>query len=434
MSPKRKREYGDGSVYKRGNIWWIAYRVNGQQKNESSGSRNKEDALHLLRERQVSIGKGHGEQFLGLDFENVANEWYATVTAPGTLADSTTTQWRIALDRHLIPVFGGSSLAQLIEPALFEDYVTAKLTNYAPKVGGPLPVGTTDPTQEPQPATPLAASTVAHHLAVLSMIFDWAVARNKVERNPIKAVNRKHLHAADLGQVEPFEREEVEALLKHTKKDEDKFFILTLGRLGLRIGEGFALKVSAYNTKNKTLRVGPTVKRRKNGAQYLETRRNRKKGKTVAAERTLQLSDDYAAQLDKHIAKMRSEKRIPAEGQGDGFIFPNNKGAMRHVGNWRNRVWNKVVVAAGLHDDSPDSEDGRPTPHKLRHTYASEQISNRVELNNLCYRMGHASPQTTLTIYTHIFKRHQQDVADQAGLYQMPIDDEPADSPLVIGE
>lgn len=436
MAKKRntRRDAGEGSVYKRGNIWWIAYRVNGKQVSESSGSRDKEVANHLLRERLVTVGRGHGDQFLGWLFEDVANEWYASVEAPGIRADSTMSQWRIALDRHLLPVFGKNFLHQMLDATMYEDYATAKLSNRSLKTGEPLPVGSADEDAEPKPSEPLAASTISHHLTILSMIFDFAVSRNKVELNPIKSVSRSTLQAANFSQADAFERAEVEALLAATEKDEDEFLIFTMARLGLRIGEAFALRVSAYDPENRTLYIGPSVKRKRNGAQFLETRRNRKRGKTAAAERTLTVSKDFAKRLDAHIEAMRTANRIPPAGSPeDGFIFSNTRGEMRHVGNWRNRVWNKAVVAAGLHDESPEAENGRPTPHKLRHTYASEQIAEGVALNKLCYRMGHTNPQTTLRIYTHIFKRHEQDVADIAGLYQLE-DDEPADSGSELGK
>ena len=420
---KARRDHGDGSIFKRGNIYWIAYRVNGKQVRESSGSRDEDAAMQLLRERLVTVGKGHGDQFLGWLFADVANEWYAAVEAPGHLADSTLAGWRIALDRHLLPVFGENYLHQMLDATMYEDYVTAKLRNQSLKTGEPLPVGTADDETEPEPSTPLAPSTISHHLAVLSMIFDFAVARTKVELNPIKSVSRKPLSSSisNIERVEPFEREEVEALLAACS-GEDKFLIYTLYQLGMRIGEAFALKVSAWDPADRKLSIGPSVKRTAKGAQYLETRRGHAKGKTASAERVLTVGKDFAKALDMHIAGLRAKGRIPAD--GDGFIFANSKGTMKQVNNWRRRVWNKAVVNAGLHDEA--NTNGRPTPHKLRHTYASEQISAGVPLSKLCYRMGHASPQTTLSVYAHIFKRHEQEAADLGSLSEP--DSEIADS------
>lgn len=47
--------YGSGSIYKRGNIWWISYMLDGEQQNESSGSAERKDAAALLKKRNGEI-------------------------------------------------------------------------------------------------------------------------------------------------------------------------------------------------------------------------------------------------------------------------------------------------------------------------------------------------------------------------------------------
>src|SRR6266705_1010277 len=42
---------GDGGVYLRGRLWWIYYSKDGTQLLESSGSRIRQDAVNLLKER-----------------------------------------------------------------------------------------------------------------------------------------------------------------------------------------------------------------------------------------------------------------------------------------------------------------------------------------------------------------------------------------------
>ena len=49
---------GTGSVYKRGNTWWIQYHFRGKRHRESSGSKRRTDAVALLRKRLGEIGQG----------------------------------------------------------------------------------------------------------------------------------------------------------------------------------------------------------------------------------------------------------------------------------------------------------------------------------------------------------------------------------------
>lgn len=49
--------HGKGTVYRRGNIWWIEYRLNGELFRESSQSRKYRDASNLLDERKGQIAR-----------------------------------------------------------------------------------------------------------------------------------------------------------------------------------------------------------------------------------------------------------------------------------------------------------------------------------------------------------------------------------------
>ena len=49
---------GEGRVYQRGEIWWIAYYHDGLECRETSKSRNRRDAVRLLRQRVGEVAKG----------------------------------------------------------------------------------------------------------------------------------------------------------------------------------------------------------------------------------------------------------------------------------------------------------------------------------------------------------------------------------------
>lgn len=59
---------GTGSVYRRGNVWWIDYGFRGDRYRESSGSQRKGDAVKLLRKRMEEMGRG---RLVGPDEERV---------------------------------------------------------------------------------------------------------------------------------------------------------------------------------------------------------------------------------------------------------------------------------------------------------------------------------------------------------------------------
>src|SRR5687768_15822635 len=59
MSDRQKsRSRGEGSVFQRGRVWWIAYYRSGKLVRESSKSDRERDAVTLLRKRLGEIGAG----------------------------------------------------------------------------------------------------------------------------------------------------------------------------------------------------------------------------------------------------------------------------------------------------------------------------------------------------------------------------------------
>ena len=49
---------GNGRVFQRGQVWWIAYYDNGQERRESSGSRERKEAVRMLRQRLGEVAAG----------------------------------------------------------------------------------------------------------------------------------------------------------------------------------------------------------------------------------------------------------------------------------------------------------------------------------------------------------------------------------------
>jgi len=65
-----------GSIYKRGNVWWIKYYRNGKPYRESSRSHKESDAKRLLRKREGEIADGRlpGIYFDKVRFEELAED------------------------------------------------------------------------------------------------------------------------------------------------------------------------------------------------------------------------------------------------------------------------------------------------------------------------------------------------------------------------
>ncbi len=53
-----KRTYGEGTLYLRGNVWWIAYSVRGKKRRESTGTTKRSEAAKVLQARLTAQREG----------------------------------------------------------------------------------------------------------------------------------------------------------------------------------------------------------------------------------------------------------------------------------------------------------------------------------------------------------------------------------------
>ena len=94
-------------------------------------------------------------------------------------------------------------------------------------------------------------------------------------------------------------------------------------------------------------------------------------------------------------------RRHPRTGE---HVFCTSKKTPINVCNLRNRVWNPLLVKAGLPTDTHI--------HALRHSAITLLLSRRVLVNVVSDMAGHGDPAITLTIFGHIIKGVQDGAAD----------------------
>ncbi len=113
-----------GSLYKRGNTWWIKYYRNGKPYRESTGTDKKMVAKKVLdrREGEIAQGKVPGIQFDKVTFDELAEEFLMEYKINA----------RKSLDRaelsikHLREGFGGIKITELTTPRI-QEYVSERL-------------------------------------------------------------------------------------------------------------------------------------------------------------------------------------------------------------------------------------------------------------------------------------------------------------------
>jgi integrase len=79
----------------------------------------------------------------------------------------------------------------------------------------------------------------------------------------------------------------------------------------------------------------------------------------------------------------------------DALVFPGDDGGYQSPRAFSTR-WGRTVARLELPD---------VTWHALRHTHASMLISAGVDIVTISKRLGHAKPDITLRVYSHLFAK-----------------------------
>lgn len=108
-----------------------------------------------------------------------------------------------------------------------------------------------------------------------------------------------------------------------------------------------------------------------------------------------------------------SELEPLLEGKGaEDYLLTSPEGGPLRIGNWRRRVFDHALGAAGL-----VRADGRDVvrPHDLRHTCASLHIKAGTPPKVLSAMLGHASVSITLNRYGHFYPGDVYQYVDRLG-------------------
>lgn len=169
------------------------------------------------------------------------------------------------------------------------------------------------------------------------------------------------------------------ALMHEVDRLQDTFArvgITLLRRAGLRLGELLDLELACvvdYGPTGTWLRV-PLGK--------------------LGTERSVPLDTDTVATLDSWVSQRGPQRAHPNPRSGDvcDYLFTERG---QRLSGWRIRKGlDTAVAAAGL--EGPGGVPLRVTPHRLRHTFATELANAGMSLQGLMALLGHVTPEMTL--------------------------------------
>jgi integrase len=261
---------------------------------------------------------------------------------PSTLED-----YALIVRRHLLPVFGDTTLER-ITPALVSDYIATKLgEGFSPK-------------------------TVTNHLNILHSIFSHSIKRGWAAANPVAAVDRPRVARADTD-IRFLTPAEVDALIEAAPDDElgptERALYIVAAFTGLRQGELAALRWRDVDRAAGLIRVRRTFNRGRFG-----TPKSRRSSRAVP----------MAARVAVELERQFRTTAFPAD---DDLVFCHPATGDPYDASRMRKRFYVALENAGVR---------RVRFHDLRHTFGTRMAAAGAPLRAIQEWMGHADYQTTL--------------------------------------
>lgn len=336
---------------------WVARYVDPSGKERSQSFRRKVDAERFLTAMESSKLRGEwvDPALSRTTLADFSERWVGTIA---DLAASTKEGYVTKLRVHVLPRFGGMPLRGISGLAIRE------------WVAGMQAAGT-------------SRHTARQAKQVLGAIMKLAVEEGYIPKNPAAGVRLGKSAKSE----QQFITDDQVAALADAIDARYAGWVWFMAYSGLRWGEAAALRRGRVT--GDRIRVVQSLSE-VGGAHFKPTK--------TYATRTVLLPQLVAETLAIHLAS-------PGELGADELVFTAPEGGPLHSRNFRRRVWDQALDAAGI------SESVRM--HDLRHTCAALMISEGANPKQVQSHLGHSSITVTMDNYGHLFSGDVEALAER---------------------
>lgn len=393
MSKPRRRPKGDGTVYKKGRIWWIAYNhADGTRKQESCRDTRKGVAVRLLRKRTGA--REHNLPIIPraeyLTFNDAAQAVIDDFVANGKRSLAVV-QRRIT--KHLMPAFGGRRLVGIGSADVTAYIAKRQVDTVIVRKAHTVKHDDGTEIQVPAVTKPVSNAEINRELQILKRIFNLAIEQGRIAGKPTFKMLREAPARAGF-----FERQQYESVLAHLPtyiqpvvtfayitgwRIADEVLPLEWRQVDFEAGE---IRLDAGTTKNDEGRVFPftTDLRRLLEAQHDEHERLKRTGQIVPWV------------FCRMVAKGRGGPLEPRRMQGFGTSWKTAcraAGCPGRIPHDLRRTAVRNLVRAGI----PESVAMKLTGHKTRSVFEPYNITSPGDLRDAARRLDDVSRQRTVT-------------------------------------
>ena len=367
------------------------------------------EAIHKKAEKALALFVAEVEkgEFIApthYTFESYVEEWKKN--AQRTLAPKTYHRYNELLKLHILPKIGQQKLESITPIVLDNTYEELRQLQKQVRVKK-------DGTKAEKEYT-LSEMTLKHIHRLIGTILQTAYKKGLIKENPISRTDAPKVKKHD---VQAYDTATITQLINDLEDTDLQFKTcvhITLAG-GLRLGEVMGLEWPDVNYKDSTITI-------RQAAQYIPGKGTFTKApKNETSIRTISLPEPVMKLIDdlEHAQKVRKfelgikwkggrirDKKAAGEEEKPNRLFIQPDGTPMHPYT-PTKQWKKFVEEKGL---------PALTFHGLRHTAASYLISLGQDVASVSKRLGHSNVNTTLSIYTHAFKKKDQEAADRMAL------------------
>lgn len=357
-----RRGKNEGSIFRRKDGLWgasldLGY-INGKRKRKTVYARTRKEAAEKLQELRKQIDQGVNLATQRQSVGEFLSYWLEN-HVQGALAPKTAARYEQTIRLHLTPAIG-----HILLPRLSSQHVQTLVTDLR--------------------QTYTARTTRLHH-SILHAALERAVHLGLLSRNPADHID---LPRIDESPARAITREHEAQIFTQAEAEGHRLtplFQLAI-KTGLRREEILALAWADIDLEKAELRV--------------------RKGKTPRSRRTLSISSDIVAILQKHWTFQQQERWLQGtDWKEHGLVFPTALGTPINPSSlWH--MWDSLQRRAGI-----------PEPHyrfhDLRHTCATRMAEANVHPRVAMEILGHNNIAVTMEIYTHVSSDSQRDAFEK---------------------
>jgi len=327
----------------------------------------KSDAKLKLAELIASVGAGTyvepRKTTVGEFVSARVDQWEAA----GDISARTAQRYRELVANQIMPFLGSKTMQKLRALDIEEWHSTLRTSGRANGKGG------------------IAARTIGHAHRVLSKALSDAAKNDLVSKNVCRLEAAPKVDDEEIIIVQ-----DIPALLAKLPGNRLATPAMVAIFTGMRLSEILALRWTRVDLDGKVIQVREAIEFTKaHGLRF-------KAPKSKAGRRDVTLPDYLVEALREH-RKAQLELRMKL-GMGrlpeDELLFHDVDGNPP-TPNSISAAWADFAKSIGIPE---------VTFHALRHTHASQLIDAGVDIVTISRRLGHAKPDITLRIYSHLFR------------------------------